>query len=152
MDIPETNGKSAPWNERTRETEEGTLQNWIDDVRQRERVKQSLLFVFFFSILFFFFLSLRMLHGGRVAKTIEWLKGRMEVCVCLKRANFRSPRSLFAWNRTNESKNDVSLVLMSTINKNYISCSTVGNLKRYWKQPIRFLSYLKLNYFTCYLL
>jgi len=54
MDIPETNGKSALWNERTRETEEGTLQNWIDDGRQRERVKQSLLFVFSFSILFFF--------------------------------------------------------------------------------------------------
>jgi len=61
-----------------------------------------------------------MLHGGRVAKTIEGLKGRIEVCVCLKRANFRSPRSLFAWNRTNESKNVVSLVLMSAINKHYI--------------------------------
>jgi len=119
MDVLGTNGKSTLWNERTREPEEGTLQNWIDDGRQRERVKQSLLFVFLFSIPFFF-PSLRMFHGGRVAKTIEGLKRRMEVCVCLKRANFRSPRSLFAWNRTNESKNVVSLVLMSTINKHYI--------------------------------
>ena len=72
MDIPETNGKSTPWSERTRETKEVTPQNWIDDRRQRERVKQSLLFVFFFSILFFFLLlSLRMLHGGMVAKTAE---------------------------------------------------------------------------------
>jgi len=150
MDVLGTNGKSTLWNERTREPEEGTLQNWIDDGRQRERVKQSLLFVFLFSIPFFF-PSLRMFHGGRVAKTIEGLKRRMEVCVCLKRANFRSPRSLFAWNRTNESKNVVSLVLMSTINKHYIWCSTVGNLRRYWKQTVKFLSHLKLNYISCYL-
>jgi hypothetical protein len=91
MDIPETKGKSALWNERTRETEKRALQNWIDDGRQSERVKQSLLFVFFFSILFLFFLSLRMLHEGRVAMAVAGLKGRMEVCVCLKRANLRSP-------------------------------------------------------------
>ena len=124
----------------------------LDRWCKAKRKSKAVLIICIFLFHPFFFLSLRMLHGGRVAKTIEGLKGRMEVCVCLKRANFRSPRSLFAWNRTNESKNDVSLVLMSTINKNYISCSTVGNLKRYWKQPIRFLSYLKLNYFTCYLL
>jgi len=57
MDVLETNGKFTLWNKRTRKPEEGTLQNWIDDGRQRERVKQSLLFVFFFSIPFFFFVS-----------------------------------------------------------------------------------------------
>jgi hypothetical protein len=68
MDIPETNRKSALWNEGTSEPEEGAVQNWIDDGRQRERIKQSLLFVFSFSIFFppflLVFISLRMLHGG----------------------------------------------------------------------------------------
>jgi hypothetical protein len=55
MDIPETNGKPAVWNERTRGIEEGALQNWIDDGRKRERVKQFLLFVFLFIFFIYFF-------------------------------------------------------------------------------------------------
>lgn len=55
MDIPETNGKLCVWNERTRGIEEGALQNWIDDRRKRERVKQFLLFVSFFSFSLFTF-------------------------------------------------------------------------------------------------
>lgn len=138
-------------NKRTWGRNTAELARWWRAKRKSKAV--LIICIFLFNSLFFsFFLSLRMLHGGRVAKTIEGLKRRMEVCVCLKRANFRSPRSLFAWNRTNESKNVVSLVLMSAINKLCIWCSTVGNLRRYWKQPIKFLSYLKLNYITCYLL
>jgi hypothetical protein len=120
MDVPVTKGKSALWNERTRENEEGALQNWLDDGRQSERVKHSLLFVFFFSIIFFIsfiFLSLRMLHGRRAA--MEGLKGRMEVCV-FEESELAFAPSLFAWNRTNESKNVFSLVLTTTIYKHYI--------------------------------
>jgi hypothetical protein len=66
MDIAETNGKPCVWNERTRGFEEGALQNWIDDGRKRERVKQFLLCVSLFSFSLFTF---------SFSENVAWGKG-----------------------------------------------------------------------------
>lgn len=136
-------------NKRNWETSTTELDRWWKAKWKSKAVLIICIFLFNPFFIFSFFENVAWREGCYGGSGVEGENGSL--CV-FEESELAFAPSLFAWNRTNESKNVFSLVLMSTVYKYYIWSSTIRKLKRYWKQLNKFLSYLKRSYNASYLL